>query len=520
MNSNDDVSQNIKTSSVTDQPKEKIELFFTLTDSNCAPNRNYALAAEILTKKSSEKLSLGKTNQKNGGSKIDFDKTFVIDYYFEMKQTLNIKILQDDQPFAEVETTVGKIMGSKNKGVNLSYSTTGSLRVQGTPKVAVADNKNFVMSLKVNFGSSNIKPYFLIKRNLSSKQNEFNWDCVYKSEVLENPNLNTYLPKALTTQFLCNGNIDSQPIQIEFYDKNSKNPIGGICNTLSKLVEMNGKNVFLTSPTGTVLDNKVVILDTKFTKHYSFLDYINEGTQISTMVAIDFTASNGHPNEEDSLHSVKKNPNLYEMALYSCCSILSNYDHDQLYPVFGYGAKIGNMPTAHHCFPVNMTEDVNISKVEGILEAYRKLIQNPSIKFYGPTHFSPIIKTCTQLAKNVKNFRTYSILTILTDGLMNDWDDSVDAIVEAAKHPLSIIIIGIGKDSDEGFPEMRLLDSDHNKLVNSNGEKAIRDVVQFVEFEKLKNDPKILSEKVLEEIPHQLEEFFRIKGIAPGGKNI
>jgi len=44
----------------------------------------------------------------------------------------------------------------------------------------------------------------------------------------------------------------------------------------------------------------------------SFLDYIEGGTNISLMVAIDFTGSNGHPSDPESLHYLGGNkPNQY-----------------------------------------------------------------------------------------------------------------------------------------------------------------------------------------------------------------
>ena len=507
-----------------DQPKDQIELFFSITDSNCAHGKNYAVSALIVAKKSKEKLDLGKTNHKEGGShKIDFDKSFITDYYFEIKQVLNLTIFQDEKPMVELETTIGKIMGSRNQNIHLSFNIdglTGILKVHGIP--IKKDDTNITMNILANFGNVKMKPYFIIKRNSSQNQTEFNWIMVYKSEILQDyPKSNMFNPVSLSTQFLCNSNLETQPILIEFYDENHGEAFGGYCASISKILEQNKKDSPLMSPTGGVINDKQINMDCKLAKHYKFLDYIQGGTQISSMVAIDFTASNGIPTEPDSLHTITKKPNLYEMALEACCSIIANYDNDQLYLVFGYGAKVDpTKDSVSHCFPINLTDDPNIFKVEGIMDSYRKFITNPNVKFHGPTFFAPIIKLCTQVAKNVKNFGTYSILTILTDGMINDWDDTIDALVEAANHPLSIIIIGMGADEDEAFSEMKILDSDGFKLTNSAGVRTIRDIVQFVEFDKLKNDPKVLSEKVLEEIPSQLEEFFSLKEIAPGVKKI
>ncbi len=101
-----------------------------------------------------------------------------------------------------------------------------------------------------------------------------------------------------------------------------------------------------------------------------FLDYIKGGTQISVLVGIDFTGSNGKPTMRESLHTIHKKPNLYEKVIDSCCNIVAYYDYDQQFPTFGFGAKVdyGNI----HCFPLNKNEgNPNINGVNGILETYR-----------------------------------------------------------------------------------------------------------------------------------------------------
>jgi hypothetical protein len=61
-------------------------------------------------------------------------------------------------------------------------------------------------------------------------------------------------------------------------------------------------------------------------------------------------------------------------------------------------------------------------------------------------------------------------------------EETIDLLVEqSSKCPLSIIIVGIGS---EDFADMHKLDSDTHPLVSSNGVKAARDLVQFVEFKK------------------------------------
>jgi hypothetical protein len=48
------------------------------------------------------------------------------------------------------------------------------------------------------------------------------------------------------------------------------------------------------------------------------VDYLRGGLQLNMMVAIDFTGSNGHPNNASSLHYMNPNaPNQYQQAIHS-----------------------------------------------------------------------------------------------------------------------------------------------------------------------------------------------------------
>jgi copine 5/8/9 len=77
---------------------------------------------------------------------------------------------------------------------------------------------------------------------------------------------------------------------------------------------------------------------------------------------------------------------------------------------------------------------------------------------------------------NSQERQKYGILLILTDGVINDFEFTKQAIIEASHFPLSIIIIGIGAAN---FDDMHDLDSDH-RLLSANGKTAVRDIVQFV----------------------------------------
>lgn len=66
----------------------------------------------------------------------------------------------------------------------------------------------------------------------------------------------------------------------------------------------------------------------------------------------------------------------------------------------------------------------------------------------------------------------------------------IDLIIACSRLPISVIIVGIGKND---FALMKELDDDDCQLVDSKGQKTERDLVQFVEFSKFKNNGVVLA---------------------------
>jgi hypothetical protein len=116
------------------------------------------------------------------------------------------------------------------------------------------------------------------------------------------------------------------------------------------------------------------------------------------------------------------------------------------------------------------------------------------------------------MIKSENNSLKYSVLLILTDGMICDMSDTIDLIVEASKLPLSIVIVGIG---NANFANMVQLDADDGLLEASNGEKAKRDLVQFVPFSQFEGNGESLAKEVLREIPKQVVEYYEMVGIFP-----
>ena len=88
------------------------------------------------------------------------------------------------------------------------------------------------------------------------------------------------------------------------------------------------------------------------------------------------------------------------------------------------------------------------------------------LTFAGPFEFATIINKVISRIKD--NKLEYHILMILTDGVIDDLQDTIYAWVEGSLHPLRVIIIGIG---DADFKKMEILDGHEVPLVSSKEKK-------------------------------------------------
>src|SRR5690606_33945713 len=110
--------------------------------------------------------------------------------------------------------------------------------------------------------------------------------------------------------------------------------------------------------------------------------------ELSLMVAIDFTGSNGNPTHPLSLHYINTpSGSQYQQAIRTIGNIVSAYDSDQKFPVWGFGAKINN--DVSHDFPLNFSDDPEVNGIIGIENAYISALQR--VQLYGPTYFHPIL---------------------------------------------------------------------------------------------------------------------------------
>ncbi|KAL5473555.1 hypothetical protein EMCRGX_G028048 [Ephydatia muelleri] len=490
----------------------------------------------LYIKRQNDWVKLGRTEVIDNDLNPKFVTTFKVDYQFEEIQNLKFAVYDvDDKHHVEdlskqevigtIECTLAEIMAAGEhltKTLRLNGAPSGKITIQAEE---VQDSKfllNFELSAtklekKDFFGKSD--PYI----EIAKAQEGSTFTVVYRSK----PIMKTLSPRwpafQIDIQKLCSGDWE-RTLQFSVWDWNrsGNNELIGMCAaSLKDICPERGGQIFnldLTNPTQKgkkKCPGVLVFTSVRVTPVYSFVDFIRGGCQISLIVAVDFTASNGHPAQLTSLHYNGTNQgNEYVQAIKSVVSVLAPYDSDQMIPAFGFGAQLPPEWEVSHCFPLNFNyQNPEVYGVQGILDAYQYTLHN--VKLHGPTNFSSFLDRAMQYASahNAQQSQNYFILLVITDGEITDMANTVDRIVAASKLPLSIVIVGVG---GADFKNMEILDADDTPLRDRSGQLMARDIVQFVPFrEVMRKSETSLARETLAEIPGQLTAFMKANNIKP-----
>uniref|UniRef100_A0A3Q3W3J9 C2 domain-containing protein n=1 Tax=Mola mola TaxID=94237 RepID=A0A3Q3W3J9_MOLML len=452
----------------------------------------------------------------------DFVRKFILDYFFEEKQNLRFDVYDIDSkspdlakhdflgqvhctlgeivgsPASRLEKPLGGIPGKKCGSIVLSAEELGNCRDYATMQFCAnkLDKKDF-------FGKSD--PFMVFYR--SNEDGTFT--ICHKTEVVKNTLNPVWQAFSIPVRGLCNGDYD-RTIKVEVYDwdrDGSHDFIGEFTTSYKELCR------------GQSQLNAYEVVNAK--KKLKKKRYINSGTvslNSEIRVTLLLNAFTRNPSQSTSLHYM--NPyqmNAYAMALKAVGEIIQDYDSDKMFPALGFGAKLPPDGRVSHEFPLNGNiENPYCNGMEGILEAYHQSLK--TVQLYGPTNFSPVVNHVARYAAAVQDGSQYFVLLIITDGVISDMAQTKEAIVNAAKLPMSIIIVGVGQAE---FDAMVELDGDDIRI-SSRGKLAERDIVQFVPFRDYMDrtgnhvlSMARLAKDVLAEIPDQLISYMKSRGIKP-----
>ena len=497
--------------------KEKIELEINVL--NGKMNYIYGVKIGNPDKNFNDDSFVSKMIQCKNQNKINLLR-YNCDYYFGKEQKINLELMVKSNSFRsfKINTTIGEIVGNENSIKCFNISDRDEILEVKATKV-----KTKMKYLTIHF---NIK-LFTAKGNKITKSQEEEY---FKNEEykiyfkIEKNNYLLYESEAYTDDGKFNIvqiplNIINSDFIIYFFNYKNQN-LASVKTNVNQITHKNFQNKLLFQKRLSLNDTLNIFNFSTIKEEITFLDYIKNGVRVALDIGIDFTGSNGHPDDLDTLHCRRpdaKERNPYERAILSCARIMANYDYDQLFPVYGFGAVIKGQKQASMCFNINFKEDPNIQYVDNIMKEYYACLDK--IYFSGPTCFAPIINKIVNEIKKENDILEYHVLMILTDGKIDDFQDTVDALVEGSFLPLSVIIVGIGDNvGNEESPDykfMNQLDGDDIPIISRNGKKRQRDLVQFVPFKKFEGDEKKLTEEVLDEIPRQIIEYYTLNFLYP-----
>lgn len=462
-----------------------------------------------------------------------FAKHITFDYYFEEPQVLTFEIHDVDAHsrdyIGQVTCNVGDVFGARGQELARQIALK-SVKLLGKSPVLVIrgeEVKGANASVLMRFSGSHLDkkdpgpfaksdPYLNIFKELPDGTRTL----VHRTNTVMKDLNPQWQPVTLHISVLCNGDA-KMPLYIECYDwdKHSDDDLIGVCRTTLEQL-LTRAPIPLINPSKAAKKKSYVNsgmlnpLEITVTAEYSFLDYLAGGTQLNLMLGIDYTASNGNPAQQGSLHFRNPTgaPNQYQQAIVNVGNILMPYDYDGQVPVYGFGGKLPNGETSH-CFALNGNPgQPEVAGVPGVLGVYNSSFQ--WVALHGPTNFAPLIRQASSIAQGYhamnQDVSTYLLLMIITDGEITDMPDTVDAIVQASNLPLSIVIVGVG---NADFSKMDVLDGDGGLLRGRSG-TARRDIVQFVPFNKY-NDPIRLAAATLAELPGQFVQYMKSYGIKP-----
>ncbi|XP_072481106.1 copine-6 [Notamacropus eugenii] len=472
-----------------------------------------------------------------------FSRVLALEYFFEEKQPLQFHVFDaedgatsptNDTFLGSAECTLGQIVSQTKvtkplllkNGKNAGKSTIMIVaeEVSGTNDYVQLTFRAQKLDNKDLFSKSD--PFMEIYKTNGDQSDQLVW----RTEVVKNNLSPNWEPFRLSLHSLCSCDIH-RPLKFKIYDYDSNGKhdfIGEFTSTFHEMQEGTagpGQEMQWECINPKYRDKKknyknsgtVTLIQCTVEKVHTFLDYIMGGCQISFTVAIDFTASNGDPRSSQSLHCLSpRQPNHYLQALRAVGGICQDYDSDKRFPAFGFGARIPPNFEVSHDFAINFDpENAECEEISGVIDSYRRCL--PQIQLYGPTNVAPIINRVAGPAQKEQSSgkaTKYSVLLVLTDGVVTDMAETRTAIVRASRLPMSIIIVGVG---NADFSDMRMLDGDDGILRCPRGIPAARDIVQFVPFRDFKDaPPSALAKCVLAEVPKQVVEYYASQGIAPG----
>jgi hypothetical protein len=346
----------------------------------------FCIVTKIATDPSEKAEVLGKSEVVKNTLSPDFVKVFTLDYDLGTVTKIAVSIFDevrkgDNKTMGAAIFDVGEILGSRGntkgkrlKGGGTVYVHARKAQGSGVLRLQLSGEK---LKNVEGFGVfQKSDPFFEISRRIDSAGGQ-TWDNIYRSEFIKNNLSPVWKSAVVPLSVLCGGDLDAL-IKISVFDHEGdgdhvtmgelETSVNGLTTASQQRTAMRLK--IRGKDTGTIrvdkcdvsgtVDEVTAVMKTASlsstssslpavststlsssasVRDNSFLDYIAGGCELNVCVAIDFTGSNGDPRKPGTLHYLNsEGRNDYEKAISAVLNILSKYDSDQQFPVWGFGA--------------------------------------------------------------------------------------------------------------------------------------------------------------------------------------
>jgi len=504
---------------------------------------------------------VGRTERLLNTLSPEWSQTMVLDYYFEEKQLLKFSVFDwrkpsrdplEQESLGSMECSLAEVIATKGqtfkRGLAPYRQQVGDMGIIG---VYAEEHTGHKDTITFEYSGSNLDkkdlfsesdPFFTVSRH----NPDDSYTVVYRSDYIKDEPAPSWPPVTITSDKLCNGDWNRR-LKVEIFDYNDSGEhdfIGEFYTDLDEMAEGEGFQIVTwdainkekrdkRAKKGEDYENSgtVILKSINIDRDTTFLDYIRGGLRFNFIVAVDFTKSNGMPNDPNSLHYFDRErlENPYTMAIRSVGDIVQDYDYDRRFLGLGFGGTVNGRVS--HCFPLNgKSRDPYCQGIDGVVNAYYDSLAH--VPPADPTCYAPVIDYVRAMAERMQNGQDYLVLLIITDGGISDMSDTKRLLVHTANTfvPVSVIIVGVGRANKE---KMKILDGDNRTLTSNEGVRAKRDIVQFVEMSDYipegKLDPSTfqsvmdaadvkycLAKDVLAEVPYQVVEYMERNNIPPG----
>lgn len=210
---------------------------------------------------------------------------------------------------------------------------------------------------------------------------------------------------------------------------------------------------------------KLIIEDFTMIKQPEFFGLLQNGLEFNFHCAVDFTASNLHYSDRNSLHYKNESGrNLYSDCLQAVGNIITAYDFEKLITGSGFGAITENLDKKETDF-FELDRDgkkLMLNGIDGLLDAYYECRKR--VNFSNTTNVAETISRLREKVMKTRDQAVYHVLLIIIDNEITDMLKAIEQIKRCDDEPISIYFLGLG-NKDFGSMHKITEDDSGNKIL-------------------------------------------------------